>query len=180
MVIDILLFLAGTGVLLLLQLPAGKQTGPKLSLQSLCSSVLISGGFITVLKLLLLLGGFEKYGFEYEGISLVQFFMLIFCNFRPLLIGIAVRLVLEVVKRFGFQKSEVRKGSEAVVCPDNCENLLSRRELEVARLAARGLSNAQIAEMLFISVVTVKRHLATVFEKLDISSRHDLKNKITL
>ena len=39
---------------------------------------------------------------------------------------------------------------------------LSRRETEVARLASKGYTNAQIDEELFISVETVKRHMATV------------------
>lgn len=51
---------------------------------------------------------------------------------------------------------------------------LSRREAEVERLAAKGYTNAQIAEELFISTETVKRHMATIFEKLDITSRREL------
>ena len=54
-------------------------------------------------------------------------------------------------------------------------SLLSRREKEVANLAAQKYTNAQIAEELFISQETVKRHLSTIFEKLDISSRKDLE-----
>ena len=55
-------------------------------------------------------------------------------------------------------------------------DVLSSREKEVARLAARGYSNVQIAEELFISVETVKRHMATIFKKLKIESRRELKD----
>jgi predicted ATPase/DNA-binding CsgD family transcriptional regulator len=48
---------------------------------------------------------------------------------------------------------------------------LTARELEVLRLLAAGLSNAQIAETLFISPRTVSTHLTNIFTKLDVGSR---------
>jgi ATP/maltotriose-dependent transcriptional regulator MalT len=48
---------------------------------------------------------------------------------------------------------------------------LTRRELDVLRLLAQGLSNAQIAEKLTLSVVTVNSYLRSVYSKLDVSSR---------
>jgi LuxR family maltose regulon positive regulatory protein len=48
---------------------------------------------------------------------------------------------------------------------------LSRRELEVLRLLARGLSNQEIGERLFISLSTVKGHNARIFEKLAVRRR---------
>ncbi len=48
---------------------------------------------------------------------------------------------------------------------------LTDRELEVLRLVAAGHSNREIAGTLFISVSTVKRHLSTILDKLDLSSR---------
>ncbi len=48
---------------------------------------------------------------------------------------------------------------------------LTQRELDVLRLVAAGLSNREIAEALFISVPTVKRHLFNLCRKLDVPSR---------
>lgn len=52
---------------------------------------------------------------------------------------------------------------------------LTRREREIAELAARGLSNREIAEELCITETTVKKHLSNIFEKLEINSRERLK-----
>jgi len=51
---------------------------------------------------------------------------------------------------------------------------LTEREMEVAILAAKGMSNKEIASTLFISETTVKFHLRTVFSKLDIDRRSKL------
>lgn len=48
---------------------------------------------------------------------------------------------------------------------------LSERELEVLRLIDAGLSNAEIAERLFISQGTVKRHINHIYGKLSVGSR---------
>ena len=49
--------------------------------------------------------------------------------------------------------------------------LLSEREMEVLKLAAKGISNKEIAEQLFLSPRTVQSHLGNIFNKLGVASR---------
>jgi DNA-binding NarL/FixJ family response regulator len=49
--------------------------------------------------------------------------------------------------------------------------LLSEREMEILKMAAKGMSNKDIAEELFISVRTVQSHLGNIFNKLGVGSR---------
>src|SRR4029079_7934896 len=51
---------------------------------------------------------------------------------------------------------------------------LTRREREMAHAVARGLRNRQIAHEFGISEETVKKHLATIYGKLDLSGRVEL------
>ena len=51
--------------------------------------------------------------------------------------------------------------------------LLSERETEVLRLAAKGMSNKDIGEVLFISIRTVQAHMRSIFNKLGVGSRSE-------
>ena len=57
---------------------------------------------------------------------------------------------------------------------------LSARQLEILLLAARGLSNRRIASSLHISESTVKRHLATVYERMGVGSRSEAAREALL
>lgn len=50
-------------------------------------------------------------------------------------------------------------------------DLLTLREVEVLQLMAQGASNAEIAAQLVISIHTVKKHVASILAKLNVSSR---------
>jgi len=54
--------------------------------------------------------------------------------------------------------------------------VLTPREIEIVRMVARGLSNREVGERLFISEGTVKTHLHTIYEKLDLNGRVQLAN----
>ncbi|GAA1910286.1 response regulator transcription factor [Arthrobacter gandavensis] len=53
-------------------------------------------------------------------------------------------------------------------------DVLSDREREVAEAVARGLTNTEISTELFVSVATVKTHIANAFTKLDVTNRVQL------
>lgn len=48
---------------------------------------------------------------------------------------------------------------------------LTPRQIEVLRLVARGMTNAEIAEALFLSRRTVHAHLRSIFHKLEVGHR---------
>ncbi len=50
---------------------------------------------------------------------------------------------------------------------------LSEREMEVLKLAARGMTNMEIADALSLSVRTVQAHLRSIFNKLGVGSRSE-------
>ena len=53
---------------------------------------------------------------------------------------------------------------------------LTKRETEVAVLVLKCMSNAEIAEELFISETTVKKHMSNIFAKLNINKREQIRN----
>ena len=53
------------------------------------------------------------------------------------------------------------------------EQALTEREIEILRLARRGLPNPQIAQALHISPGTVRNHLSAAYRKLGVHSRHE-------
>lgn len=57
---------------------------------------------------------------------------------------------------------------------DDPFTILTKREIEVLPLAAKGYGNKEIAEKLFISVKTVEAHKAKIMEKLKLKSRPEL------
>jgi DNA-binding NarL/FixJ family response regulator len=64
----------------------------------------------------------------------------------------------------------VREARAATRVPSGLESL-TEREREVLELLARGMTNKEMAEALFITANTVKRHLKSIFAKLEVHTR---------
>jgi DNA-binding CsgD family transcriptional regulator len=56
---------------------------------------------------------------------------------------------------------------------------LTSSELRVARMAAAGMQNREIAQALFVTVKTVETHLTHIYQKLDLSSRKELPRTLS-
>ncbi|MDQ0111299.1 LuxR family transcriptional regulator [Paenibacillus harenae] len=90
--------------------------------------------------------------------------------------GLRIELPLEESEETGSDASPVR-GDES-----GASELrgLTAREKDVAALVLEGLTNAEIASRLYLSEVTVKKHLKSIFEKQDVSSRTQLVRKMLM
>ncbi|HOU32171.1 MAG TPA: LuxR C-terminal-related transcriptional regulator [Synergistaceae bacterium] len=78
-------------------------------------------------------------------------------------------------------KDRFTRGKEALLQRRRSEGIpgdLTFREHEVARRAAEGQSNREIAEALFLSENTVKHYLKAIFRKMEVDSRRALKEAL--
>jgi DNA-binding NarL/FixJ family response regulator len=73
--------------------------------------------------------------------------------------------------RSGEDRSGEDRSGEDGPGEDGSGSVLSRRELQILLLTARGMSNRKIGTQLDISETTVKRHLANVYPKMGVNSR---------
>jgi DNA-binding CsgD family transcriptional regulator len=77
-----------------------------------------------------------------------------------------------LARRHGLRPAPVRRGE-----PDGADALTSR-QLQVARLAAEGRTNQEIARELFLSAKTVDKHLSAALHKLGLRSRVELARQL--
>jgi DNA-binding CsgD family transcriptional regulator len=92
-----------------------------------------------------------------------------------------LRIAHEMFAGFGMEAFAERARIELLASGESARkrtvqtrNQLTPQESQVARLAAKGNSNREIAAQLFISASTVEYHLTKAFRKLDVKSRTQL------
>ena len=73
-----------------------------------------------------------------------------------------------------FAIEDRRPPRRAPAAPGEPQSGLTRRQLEIARLVADGLSNKQIAARLFLSERTVETHITNILNRLGLASRVQL------
>ncbi len=71
-------------------------------------------------------------------------------------------------------KSYIKKAKSNSTDDENKEGLLSKRELEVLKLFAEGMTNQEIADKLFISIRTVESHKNHIMARLELKTTVDL------
>jgi len=79
--------------------------------------------------------------------------------------SLVANVLVQQINRQGIAESETTPRKMA---------LLSQREREVISLVGSGLKNQQIADRLFLSEVTIRHHLTSIFKKLKVSDRLEL------
>lgn len=89
--------------------------------------------------------------------------------------GLGIWLALKLAKpktETVIVEREIFRGNEFILNQQELQRLgISVRELEVLQLIAKGYSNNEIAEALFVSTNTVKTHSSKLFEKLGVNRR---------
>ena len=81
------------------------------------------------------------------------------------------RAVLDAVRPYLAARYALWRADDGAPAADRNASGLTVRELEVLKLVAEGMTNAQIAEQLWISPGTVRRHLENIYEKLGVHTR---------
>ena len=96
-----------------------------------------------------------------------------------------LRIAHEMLDRIGAKAFAERARGELLATGEtvrkrtvDSRDVLTSQEVQVARLAAAGRTNAEIAAQLFISPRTAEYHLHKVFTKLGISSRRKLRDTL--
>jgi DNA-binding CsgD family transcriptional regulator len=159
-----------SGTLLLTFLSYQKGTGKKGVLYKLKLMAMVSGGLITFLA---------NIAFSSKNINnFTEIYESAVNNFLPLFYGFFLYFILDLIK------VPLPKDTEANYLNSSTEERLedydmTLREIVVAREILLNLSNSEIAEKLYISENTVKKHINHIFQKVGVRNRTEFIYKFT-
>ena len=115
------------------------------------------------MAILIFLLKYLEYGLLIRDLTIEFYVGIVAVMFTILGVWVGVRLTWKKV---------VLVGSEFILNENELHRLeISKRELEVLELMAKGLSNQEIADHLFVSLNTIKTHTSNLFLKLDAKRR---------
>ena len=89
----------------------------------------------------------------------------------------------EFIQTLLYNFEKVKTGNEIVHIPasndgqDRITEHLTERETEILSLLSKGLKNREIAEKIFLSPTTIKKHIYNIYQKLDVHSRIEVVTK---
>lgn len=79
--------------------------------------------------------------------------------------------VFACLEKQSFDRNIFLETIRKVIAQERIDKKITNREMEVLALVVQGYSNKEVATRLFISTNTVKRHLKSIFAKLDVNTR---------
>jgi len=132
-------------------------------------NAMAAGALQTFLMLLTMSGGSPQEGRTWQEIFLQEMVL----HLRPMLYAYIVEIICREEKRAASVIGEESKGGpgEEELSIDS----LTAQEKRIALMIRKGMTNREIAQELYIAESTVKKHVSHIFEKLEISSRRDLR-----
>lgn len=162
------LVLIGTAIL---YLPHLRSEVSRLDSDMIGQSALLSSMIACFVLLFMALSGTPAHGNIFPEVAR---------SCRPLFYGFCIwAVLLPADRREGRGGEGERRNPTLEECREILRELgLTKREAEVSLLVMQGMTNGEIAQELFISETTVKKHLSNIFAKLDIKSREALRGKV--
>jgi DNA-binding NarL/FixJ family response regulator len=92
-------------------------------------------------------------------------------TFVLILLSIAIIGLIVYFGEFRFEYKIEKNPKDLSEINKSSLDCLSNTELNILKLVSEGKTNQEIADNLFISVHTVKKHISNIFKKLNIKSR---------
>lgn len=94
-----------------------------------------------------------------------------FAEYYPFIYPILLNEKLKVPKDYLFRIQRLAGDHEKKAMQKKDRDLLTEREIEIMKCLGQGMSNSEIAQQLFISPNTVKRHIQNIYRKLDVPNK---------